>query len=153
MSKIRIHQCQFVFPDRFSAGHQLSASEASALNSLRSENIRNNVAKFVNEELAKWPEGAVLSSALHERLQQRVEDYARDYEFSSRAWAPPPSAVELEARELARERIRERFGEAEGDGFESAVAREELLPELIALARQRVAIRQRTAARALEELI
>lgn len=157
MSRIRIKQSSFSFPDHFALGHRLSQAEAQALNSLLAENVRNNTARWVADAYAELPDGAMLPDAAHARLQAKIAEYARDYHFADRAQVPRATALELETHAVAEERVRARWragGETpEGPEFLAMVEAEEGLPAIAALARERVATRQRIAARALEELL
>ena len=77
---------------KYEAGHTLTANEASALNQLRNENLRNNFAQ-------KAKDGA---------SQDDFDKYAASYEFGVRTGGGRTSdPVEAAAMEIAREKIRE----------------------------------------------
>lgn len=77
-------------PAPFVAGHTCSENEASALNQLLRENVRNNL-------------------ATRESLDQAaVDEYVAQYEFGARrsgGGAPALSPVERKARAIAKEKI------------------------------------------------
>ena len=90
MSKFRIHSHLFVISDPFRAGHILSEGEARALNALRSENIRNNLAK----ELKRLP--LPLSGRDLEAFEKRVAEYDAGYRFYPHLKDEPTAASPLE---------------------------------------------------------
>lgn len=147
MSSIRIRQYTFSFPDRFAEGHRLTAGEASALNGLRAENIRNNTAKAVLDAIAALPEGEMLGEVELKRLQAKISAYAESYDFVQKhSPKPPQDLIKIEARAIARE-------------LHGAEANPELIdevasqPEVIARARVRISTRSQIAGAALSELL
>jgi hypothetical protein len=74
--EITIQGQVFRVPIRYTAGHQLTDGEASALNQTLHENLRNNFAKKVAE--------GVEANIPKETLQQQLDDYANDYQFGVR---------------------------------------------------------------------
>lgn len=100
----KIRGLLFVISDPYGVGHRLSANEAQALNALRTENVRNNVTKFVDEALA----GRVAITAEEEaKLQARIDAYASGYDFPlRRADRGLESPQALLAREIARDIIK-----------------------------------------------
>ena len=76
--KITIAGKPFDVPHRYEEGHQLTAAEAKALNQIFWENLRNNFQVRVNS--------AIKAGAFdHKFLQDQLNEYARTYEFGSRA--------------------------------------------------------------------
>lgn len=89
------------FPAPYAAGHALTENEASALNGLLGENIRNNLAKRVQEAVDKAKEaGTPLDVAA---LQAELDKYAEGYEFGTSRVTDPVVKV---ARELAEKTIK-----------------------------------------------
>jgi hypothetical protein len=131
VSKFRIHSHLFLISDPFRVGHSLTDSEARALNALRSENIRNNLAK----ELKKLP--LPLSPAALEAFEKRVAEYDAAYCFYPHLKDEPSSASPLE-REI------------------QAVAKEWNLPldhpDVHSEARARLDLERKVSQRVLQEL-
>ena len=68
----------FIVPHRYEEGHVLSAAEARSLNQIFWENLRNNFQARVKS--------AVNAGAFDQKLlQSELNEYARVYEFGSRA--------------------------------------------------------------------
>ena len=90
---------QFNIPMPFSAGHVLEASEASAMNQLYAENIRNNFAgKMKKAEEAKETIPG----------QAELDVYCQTYKFGAKGISGPKlDPVEAEARRLAKTAITE----------------------------------------------
>lgn len=87
----------FTVEPKYSEGHTLTANEASALNQLRNENLRNNFA-------TKAKDGA---------SQEDFDKYASSYEFGVRTGGGRTSdPVEAAAMEIARETIRDALRKA-----------------------------------------
>jgi hypothetical protein len=101
---------KFTVGTPYDAGHTLTEAEARALNQVRLENIRNNLASRV----AKALEGGEGAPSLDEVRAYAVE-YDGKYDFSQRAasgaGARKLDPVEREARKLAREAIAEHLRE------------------------------------------
>jgi hypothetical protein len=96
---ITIQGAQFQVPMPFSEGHTLNAPEASAMNQLFAENIRNNFAgKMKKAEEAKETVPG----------QAELDKYCEDYKFGARGISGPKlDPVEAEARRLAKTAITE----------------------------------------------
>lgn len=84
---------QFTIPLRYSAGHVLTEGEASALNQVFVENVRNNQGAKIKAaleagefDLADW--------------RDKVFDYASAYNFGVRAVSTPKDPVMTRARKL-----------------------------------------------------
>ncbi len=138
--QITIAGAPFNVPVRYSEGHELTAGEASALNQTFHENIRNNLAK-------KAKEGTL--------SQADVDAYAADYQFGVRAAGTGVTRdpVMSEAMRIAKKQLGEmlrKAGKKIGDYTVEAIngAAKALLdksPEIMDLARQRVAEQQSLA--------
>jgi len=63
----------------YAEGHTITAGEAKALNQVRAENIRNNLASMV--KAAKSEDGSITDAALSE-LTTKVAEYDAAYEFT-----------------------------------------------------------------------
>lgn len=94
MSEVTIAGKKFPLRNPYVAGHQLTEGEASALNQLRHENVRNNSAKLVKE----WTGDA-------DELAMKVDDYDAEYAFNVRQAGEgrePSDPITTEAKALAR---------------------------------------------------
>ncbi len=91
----------FTVADKYTEGAVLTANEASALNQLRRENIRNNLASTIKDQVES---GAFDQSA----AQTSVDQYATSYEFGVRTGGGGGSRdpVETTAMQIARDTIR-----------------------------------------------
>lgn len=79
---ITIQGMSFVVPTPYAEGHALNAAEASTLNQVLSENLRNNFAGTVKKAVEKAAaDGAPLDEAA---LQTQFAEYAAAYEFHGR---------------------------------------------------------------------
>lgn len=160
--QIRIRQHSFELSEPFREGHRLSAAEASALNSLRAENIRNNAARELTRA-AHGASGPLGPSALA-KFTAWVEAYDREYRFAERSVrkaqgggaagsAPFDRALRAiatrEARVMANRQGRE-LGEAE---LEVTVVALMGLSELQAEAAAEVSAAQAIAEEALEDIL
>jgi hypothetical protein len=102
-AEIVIQGATFLCPQPYAEGHSLNANEASALNQVYAENIRNNLAGKI-KKAREADENYVLP-------QEEFDAYASSYEFGVRQ-ASGPRAEQLppdvrEARKIAREKITE----------------------------------------------
>ena len=89
----------------YAEGHACTAAEASALNQVRAENIRNNKAKEVKELKEQFGED---EAALTAAVAEIVAAYDEAYEFtlaSVGGGRSSMSPIEKEARSIARELI------------------------------------------------
>ena len=96
---ITIQGSQFQIPMPFSEGHTLNGSEASAMNQLFAENIRNNFAGKMKkaEEKKETVPG-----------QAELDKYCEEYKFGAKGISGPKlDPVESEARRLAKSAITE----------------------------------------------
>lgn len=98
---ITIQKFVFQAPAPYSAGiHELTAGEASALNRVLAENLRNNFAPTIK----KATEGGAVLDA--DDLQAKFAAYAASYAFASgRASKSIVDPVEKEAHRIAKEHV------------------------------------------------
>jgi hypothetical protein len=73
----------------YSAGHAINDAEAKALNTIRAENIGNNVRKAINDLKAGLPEGVELTAEQLAAIQKQVSDYDANYVFEMRTSTGP----------------------------------------------------------------
>lgn len=160
MAEIMIAGHMFKVADRYEEGHELTANEANALNQMRRENIRNNLAKKVEEK--KNGKEKVEDDAVLAALQTEIDDYAEDYEFGVRVGGGVTrDPVMREAMRIAREKVEENIrakGRKLKDFEASAItgaARKlvETRPAILELAKQRVAEIQAVAAAELDDIL
>ncbi len=147
----------FTAPAPYNEGHQITQREATALNQLFAENLRNNFRKKVadakEKALAAGAE-AITGEAL-DALVAEFTTYADEYEFAGkRGSRTPTDPVAKEATKIARDKLNEAFKAknfdkktlAEGQ-FDKMV--QDLLakrPDFTELARRRVEEMQALAA-------
>lgn len=98
---VTIAGATFQVPAPFAEGHVLSAGEASALNQVLSENVRNNLAKDFKDSLAAGKTAA--------ELQAKVDEYVTEYEFGVRGTRGPVDPVMTEARKIASAALADHF--------------------------------------------
>lgn len=102
--EVTIQSQVFTIPAPYSEGHTLTSGEASALNQLLTENVRNNFAGKIKAQADK-PE--------NERqvfTQEDLDAYVAEYEFGVRRVGGGSSEAkyspeEREARKIAREKV------------------------------------------------
>jgi len=160
--QITIRGHAFALSAPYTTGHQLTSSESAALNSLRAENIRNNVAKFVHRACEGLARGEHLDPEEHARVQEEIDEYSKTYVFTPRQVVPPKwSAFQATLRELARNYVREKHGLVRTDAelaeqdfpeYEALLLIAERRPELVAKAKERVMQLSAIAERALADL-
>src|SRR5215472_4253233 len=102
LTLIRIQQHSFQLSDPYQEGHRLTAAEAAALNTLRAENIRNNMSKVLRGLGSKALQGKALQD-----FTQRVELYDQQYKFFTRTEKKNLDQLEKKVQEVAKERARE----------------------------------------------
>lgn len=94
---ITIQGTEFTIGAPYSAGHVLTAGEASALNQLRGENIRNN---FAGKMKSAKEKGEPIPG------QEELTKYDGEYAFGVRAIGGPRlDPIESKARQLAKVEI------------------------------------------------
>jgi len=106
---------QFKVPAPYGEGHTLTANEASALNGVLAENLRNNFAIQIKRQLQTAETNGTEKPSL-ETLQSELTDYAAEYEFgvrrtSSGSIGTSADPVEAEAQKMARELVKVRIKE------------------------------------------
>ena len=140
---VTIQGTVFAVPQPYVEGHALTSNEASAMNQLLSENIRNNFAGKIKAEADK-PEGE-----RKEYTQADLDEYVASYEFgvrrsggSSEARLPPE---QREARKIAREKVVEALKaknisikSVDSEKMEEMVSTLAQRPEIIKIAQRRV---------------
>lgn len=146
----------FSAPVRYEEGHELTAGEASALNQTFHENLRNNFAKKVKD--AKESGSFDLDA-----LQAEFDKYAEEYQFGVRTGGggAPRDPVMAEAMNIAKQKVRTalklkgvKVSDVQASAItEAAKAVLSKYPEIIELAKQRVAEAQAAAADDLSELV
>lgn len=134
----------------FHEGHKITSGEASALNQVFAENIRNNFASKVKD--------AVEAGSFElEVFQGQLDDYMADYEFGVRRGGGGRTAdpVQAEALIIAKDKVRKALvkkGHALKDVPASEITRlaKDIIasgkyPEILDAARARVAAQQEVA--------
>lgn len=117
---ITIQGLEFTVDYPYKAGTiDLSHGEASALNQTRAENLRNNFAAQIKQQLASYRETnkiaeteEVAPSVLDkDELDKDFKEYADNYEFGVRSLGGggrlPTDPVEREAYDIASKKVRE----------------------------------------------
>lgn len=92
---------EFPVSQPYAEGHTITEAEAKALNQVRAENIRNNMASRVKVAMGKEPSDEVNPST----IADIVAAYDADYEFtlaSVGGGRRPTDPVDLEALKIAR---------------------------------------------------
>lgn len=146
--EITIQGKQFSVPEPFSEGHTCTTAEASALNQVLAENVRNNNANAVKK--------AVEDGSFDQATAQKwLDDYIAAYEFGARrSGGRIADPVERRALELATEKVKEKIRahpEYSLSDFPAAKIRElaesvlEKNPALREAAKQSIEIERKTA--------
>lgn len=147
-SAVTIAGKQFPLINPYEAGHILTDGEASALNQLRHENVRNNSAKMVKD----W-------TGSEDELAAKIAEYDAGYQFNVRAAGEgrePADPVGREALSLAKLAIKsalEKAGQKASAEQISAAAKAllehpEKGPQFRQVAEQRLNEKKELAARA-----
>lgn len=159
METIVIQGLDFNVPTPYAAGHVLAENEASALNQLLHENLRNNFASKVKKAKEEAGDGEVD----HGALQAALDEYASTYSFGVRSVSgiakPSMDPVRREALKLATEAVRAAI-KAKGLKGVSKESIEQLAteavdtkPEFTALAEKRLADKREAASVSLSSLL
>jgi hypothetical protein len=161
--EITIAGVTFSVSQPYSAGHVITEAEAKALNQVRAENIRNNMASKVKAAM----EGtAKEGEPTRDTIAQAVAEYDASYVFtlaSVGGGKRPSDPVEVEALRIARgifsdfcaskkltvKAVRERIGE---EVYEAKLAEIAERPDVVKEAKRRVKLRQESAESAMGEL-
>lgn len=155
---IRIKQYTFKIDEPFVEGSILNAGEAQALNGLRAENIRNNVTRMVQDEVAVLEEGELLPVEVLDGLQARITEYDTKYQFMLKHTSNRTlGALDAEAQKIASEVLAERAS-AEGLVFKVGEYRAEVAKlaasePIQKRARQALGAKQAIATSSIEDLL
>lgn len=150
----------FNVPTRYEEGHELTANEASALNQTYHENLRNNFAKRVEDK--KDGADRIEDEDILSALQADLDKYAEDYEFGVRTGGGAVrDPVMTEAMRISKGKIVEhlrrkgiKMKDVEAAKItEAAKKLIEKNPEIMELARSRVAEAQAAAASELDDVV
>lgn len=104
MPTIKICKYEFEISREWPAGHQLTQGEADALGQIFVENIRNNVDGWVAEALDGQGR---LDELTYLALNDRIQEYAKGYQFKPRIRRVKPDSV---LRRVATEAVRRQLG-------------------------------------------
>lgn len=158
--QITIRQHSFNVRGPYAEGTILTKAEAQALNGLRAENIRNNMAKLVLEYLAQIEPGRVLPAEAMQELQGKITDYDLRYQFTlkhesrqGQGQSPIDAEILLVATEATEAMMRRTGKVLSANEFELSLAATTAQPEIQAEARRRLALANQAAAKALEDLL
>ena len=156
---VTIQGNEFSIPARYAEGHVLTVNEASAMNQLVAENVRNNAASKIKKAIAEANEAGVEFSLDAARdgdvtLRQEIQAYAESYEFGARATrsAEPVDPVQKEAYRIAVELVNGKLRDGGikkkdlGEGvFDDTVTKAMANEKIQKLAKKRVAEREALA--------
>lgn len=157
--EITIQGLAFEVATPYVAGHVVTEAEAKALNQVRLENIRNNMASTIKE--AKG-DAESISQEVYDQLKAAVAEYDGKYEFtlaSVGGGKRSSDPVETEARRLAKSAISAKLS-ADGrtlksvdpDKLAAAIAKLAESEEIVKEAKRIVKARTASAASAMAEL-
>lgn len=161
--EITIAGAQFSVLQPYSAGHAITEAEAKALNQVRAENIRNNMASKVKAAAEGTSKEGEPTAA---DIAKFVADYDAAYVFtlaSVGGGRRPTDPAEVEALKIARgifadfcagkkltvKAVREKIGE---DAYEAKIGEIAERPEVVKEAKRRVKDRQASAEAAMGDL-
>lgn len=104
-----ISKLNFSIAEPFNEGDTITEGEASSLNQTLRENVRNNLASEIDEELEKAKKAGEEPNLV--ALQARVDGYVKDYEFGVRTGGGGriSDPVEAKALEMARDKVRDKI--------------------------------------------
>lgn len=106
VTSIQIAGESFNVPQPYTAGHVLTANEASSLNQTYAENVRNNMASKVKAH----KEAGTFAADV---FQGTVDDYCDSYEFGQRTGSGRSGdPVKTEAMSITRDLIRQAISKA-----------------------------------------
>jgi hypothetical protein len=163
LKEITIAGSTFAVLQPYAAGHTVTEAEAKALNQVRAENIRNNMASKVKAAM----EGtAKEGEPTKETIAAAVTAYDEAYEFtlaSVGGGKRSSDPVEVEALRIARDQfsawatskkttvkaVKEKIGE---EAYQAKIAELAERPENVKEAKRRVDLRNKQADNALEGL-
>ncbi len=153
----RIKSYTFAISEPYQAGTIITKGEAQALNTLRLENIANNMRELVNREIT-LAGAELLSKETLAALQAKFTEYDHGYQFLEKS-SPrfKPGDIDQEARVIARERVEAQLRQIgstlDEERMEAAIAENEKLPGVQEEARLRVSARRRVISDGLESLV
>lgn len=105
-TSIQIAGESFNVPQPYTAGHVLSANEASSLNQTYAENVRNNMAS----KIKALKEAGTFAADV---FQGTVDDYTAEYEFGQRTGGGRSGdPVQTEAMAITRDLVRQAISKA-----------------------------------------
>lgn len=159
MLTVRIKGYSFQLSAPYREGTVLTRGEAQAMNSLRTENIQNNVRKLIIDATAELLPGQLLSQETLEALQAKITQYDRNYTFQEKH-TPKPRVGEIEQETLtvAQERVESGLRAADKEELIGTAEYERLvqiqldLPAVLEEARARVAARRQVLSESLSDL-
>jgi len=147
MEQIIIQGVTFNVPTPYAEGHVLAANEASALNQLLHENLRNNFASKVKAVRGEDADRNLDADEV-QGLQEALDAYASGYEFgvrSVRSSGPSLSAIDREAISLAKAAIKAALKKK---GYDvKSLDKEDLENKALELIDRRPEFREQAAAR------
>lgn len=158
---VTIQGFEFSIPARYAEGHVLNANEASAMNQLFAENVRNNAASKIKKAKAEAEEAGTEFSLDADRgdeagsLRQEIQAYAETYEFGARVAraSEPVDPIQKEAYRIATDLVLGKLRDANvkkkdlADGvFDETVAKIQAGEKVQKLAIKRVKEREALAA-------
>jgi len=132
----------------------MTGAEAQALNRLRAENIRNNMAKVWNKG---WSRRRPLSQQDLDQFQDQVTEYDLGYFFQEKPEVSVETSLEREMRELAQAQLEDEI-RVQGlllSRFEYSQRLQSILakPDVLASAQSKLSIKQALAKQAMDELL
>lgn len=158
---VTIQGFEFSIPARYVEGHVLNANEASAMNQLFAENVRNNAASKIKKAKAEAEAAGTEFSLDADRgdeagsLRQEIQEYAETYEFGARVAraSEPVDPIQKEAYRIATDLVLGKLRDANvkkkdlADGvFDETVAKIQAGEKVQKLAIKRVKEREALAA-------
>lgn len=152
MAELEIGNIVFEVEDNYNEGDTLSAAEATALNGLRRENLRNNFRKAVKDA------GDEPTAEQIDELKLKFTAYAEGYEFAGKRQAKTPKdPVAAKAFQIATSVVKQALRKknididslAEGK-FDALVAQYAAREDVQAIARQQVDLTRNIADEAMD---
>lgn len=155
--QVRIKGYTFQLSEPFEAGGVLTKGEAQALNSLKAENVSNNLRKLVSDAVAGLPEGELLAEDTIAGIQATITNYDLAYQFPEKHQPRlRVGDIEAEARAIAEARVdskvRNTGAELSPETRELLVAEMSELPAVVEEARLVVTARRRAISGGLDSL-
>lgn len=139
---------EFLVPAPFAAGHVMTEGEASQLNQVLAENVRNNLVGKTKKEVKEGQTPFTIT-------QEAVDEYIANYEFGVRQGGTREASLspeEREARKIAREKVTAalkakgiKINSVPAEKMESLVAEVAKAEPVVKEAKRRVANSQKIA--------